>query len=77
MTDPLLRMLASLPQAEPDRGRAARVRTRCHIALARGRRPRAPRRSAGRRLRGTLLAGLGGLYLMETVRQALLLSGLV
>lgn len=77
MTDPLLRMLANLPQAEPDRARAARVRMQCHAALARGRQPGAARRSGGPRLSETLLAGLGGVYLMETVRQALLLFGIV
>ncbi len=77
MTDPLLRVLANLPQAEPDRARASRVRARCHAALARGRKTRAPRTSGGPRLRGTLFAGLGCFYLMEVVRQALFLLGIV
>jgi hypothetical protein len=76
MTDPLLRLLAHLPQAEPDRARAARVRMRCHAALVRGQQSRAPR-LRGRRFRATLLAGLGGVYLIETVRQALLVLGMV
>ena len=76
MTDPLLRMLANLPQAEADRDRAARVRARCHTALARGKR-RAARRSRRPRIWETLLAGLAGVYLIETVRQALLLLGTV
>lgn len=77
MTDPLLRMLSSLPQAEPDHDRAARVRTRCHAVLARRRQRHAPRRNRGPRLIETLLVGLGGVYLLETVRQALLLLGIV
>lgn len=76
MTDPLLRMLANLPQAEPDRARAARVRMRCHAALARGQRRRA-RRSRGPRRTDALLSALGAAYLIETVRQALLLLGIV
>ncbi|HXW05068.1 MAG TPA: hypothetical protein VD833_07545 [Vicinamibacterales bacterium] len=76
MTDPLLRMLSSLPDAAPDPVRAARVRQRCHSALA-PQRPRGRRRLDGWRLRALLLAGLGGLYLMEAVRQAILSSGLV
>lgn len=77
MTDPLFRLLANLPEAEPDRRRAARVRTRCHAVLARGRQPRASRSGRASRLTRTLLAGLGGVYLMETLRQALLLMGIV
>lgn len=74
MNDPLLRMLADLPQAEPDRKRAARIRARCHTALARSQ-PRMLRRSGGPRLNETLLAGLGVVYLIETVRQALFFMG--
>ena len=77
MTDPFIRLLANLPEAEPDRPRAARVRTRCHAVLARGRRPRASRSGRAPRVTRTLLAGLGGVYLIETFRQALLLMGIV
>lgn len=77
MTDPSLRLLANLPEAEPDPRRAARVRARCHAVLARGRQSRASRSHRAPRLTRTLLAGLGGLYLMETFRQALLLMGIV
>ena len=74
MTDPMLRLLANLSKAEPDRARAARVRAACHGALARSR-PRSPRR---RRPVGTwVVAGLGALYLTETVRLALHLSGML
>ena len=51
MTDPLLCMFATLPSAQPDAARAARVRAKCHAALERGRpRPAAKRRYAGFRL---------------------------
>jgi hypothetical protein len=73
--DPLLRMLADLPPAAPDRLRAARVRARCHTALARSQ-PRVLRRSGTARLNETLLVGLGVMYLIETVRQALFFFGL-
>ena len=75
MNDPLLRMLADLPQAEPDRRRAAHVRARCHTALARSQ-SRVLRRSGGARLNETLLVGLGVMYLIETVRQALFFFGI-
>lgn len=77
MTDPLLRMLENLPQAEPDRIRAARVRARCHAALARDRLRGTARRTDGPRPSGALLIGLGGAYLIETIRQALFLFGFV
>jgi hypothetical protein len=76
VTDPLLRMLANLPQEEPNRERAARVRSQCHAALGRSR-PRTERPDGRSRLRETLLLGLGAAYLIETVREALLLSGIV
>ena len=77
MTDPLLRMLADLPQAEPDRARAARVRTRCHAALARHRPPRAHGPNGALRPSEALVAALGGVYLAETIRQVLRLYGIV
>jgi hypothetical protein len=70
-------MLAELPQAEPDRGRAARVRTRCHAALAHRRRPAPSSRRRSERVRGPLLAALGAVYLVESVRQALMLFGII
>lgn len=74
MTDPLLRLLRDLPDAEPDRARADRVRARCHAVLKRNRRP--PRANRGRRITETALACLGAIYLVETVRQALRLLGI-
>jgi hypothetical protein len=76
MTDPLLRMLTDLPQTGPDPARSARVRARCHAALARSRRPRGPRPS-GLRPGDALLAGLGAVYLYETFWLALLFFGIV
>jgi len=75
VTDPLLRMLESLPDAAPDRARADRVRARCHAVLARSRRP--PRANRAVRVTETLLVGLGAIYLVETVRQAILFFGIV
>jgi len=69
MTDPLFRMLAALPPAEPEPARADRVRARCRAILA--------RQTPHRRKRNMtpfwapLLAGLGGVYLGEAIRQAL------
>jgi hypothetical protein len=73
VTDPLLRLLESLPDAEPDRDRAARVRSRCHAALARDRKPRAGQRTRAPFVVVTLVACLGAAYLVETVRQTLIL----
>lgn len=78
MTDPLLGMVAGLPQGTPDRERAARVRARCHAVLAHGR-PRAARRRGNGRLIDRILAYvgpcLGAAYLIESVRLALHLAG--
>jgi hypothetical protein len=73
MTDPLFRLLADLPQAAPDPDRAARIRSRCHAVLARGR--RSPRRKSVQ-LTDAFLAGLGAAYLIEAARLALLFSGI-
>jgi hypothetical protein len=74
--DPLLRRIARLPAAESDRGRAGRVRERCHAALARQRRQEEvqPARSSAF---WPLVAALGGVYITETIRQALLLYGIL
>lgn len=72
MTDSLAQLLADLPRAHPDPRRAARVRSRCHAALARQRR-RSVGRPPARRLWEPLVAGLGGIYLAEIIRQALAL----
>ena len=72
MTDSLTQLLADLPRAEPDPGRAARVRSRCHAALAKQRR-RSIARPPARRVWEPLVAGIGGIYLAEIIRQALAL----
>ena len=81
MSDPLIRLLAELPLAEPDRTRAERTRMGCRALLAQ----RASRASASRRSssgRGTvqlwqlLIAVLGVVYLSEVIAQALKLYGL-
>ena len=77
MTDPLLRLLERLPEADPDPVRAARVRVRCHAALARGRKHEARRRNRAPLVVETLLAVLGAAYVLETARQALILLGIV
>ena len=76
MTDPMLRLLATLPQAEPDRARAARIRSVCHAALAR-QRPPAPRPRRPVSTWEALVAGLAGLYLTETILQASRLFGML
>ena len=47
MSEPLIRLLAELPPAEPDQTGAERIRMRCHAQLAR----QAPRASASQRAR--------------------------
>lgn len=77
MTDPLLRILADLPDAEPDAVRADRLRARCHATLAR----RVPRTSTPPaslpRFPVRVVAGLGGLYFSEVIHQALRLYGIL
>jgi hypothetical protein len=74
--DPFLRLIARLPVAESDRDRARRVGERCHAALARQRRQAdvQPARSSAF---WRLVAALGGVYITETIRQALLLYGIL
>ncbi len=71
MNDPMLDLIAQLPQASMAPDRTRRTQARCHRILAR----RAPSRTAGRPARwrtwSPALIGLGTLYLTEAVRQAL------
>jgi len=76
MTDPLFRLLSTLPQAEADPVRAARVRTACHAELARHRPRRCAQPGRTTRIWELLVAGLGGIYLTETLRLALHAYGL-
>jgi hypothetical protein len=77
MTDSLVKMLAHLPQAEPNQARAARTRARCHSVLNRRRPRRSPRSNVGPHFWAALVAGLGSVYLMETIHQALRLYGII
>jgi hypothetical protein len=80
MSDPLIRLLAELPPAEPDPARAERIRMGCRARLAR----QAPRASASRARarRGrtvqvwqALIAALGIAYLTDVIVQALQVYG--
>ena len=80
MSDPLTRLLAELPLAEPDPARAERTRMGCRALLARqaSRASASPGPSSGR---GTvqvwqlLIAVLGVAYLTEVIVQALSVYG--
>ena len=77
MNDPLLERLARLPDAAPDPDRIARLRARCHARLAR-RPPRASRPSARARAGWeSVVIGVGAGYVIETMRQALYMYGLL
>ena len=76
MPEPLIRLLAELPPAEPDPARAERTRARCRARLAR----QAPRASTspvpgsrGRtpQLWQPLMAVLGVVYLTEVIVQTI------
>jgi hypothetical protein len=73
MTDPLLRLLRDLPQVGVDPSRADRIRTRCHAALSA---PHRNRWSEAAHLWTPVAAGLGGIYLVALLRQALRAYGL-
>lgn len=73
MSEPLIRLLAGLPSADPDPARAERIRVRCRARL----RQQAPRASASTSPRPPvqvwqpLIVVLGFAYLAEAVVQAL------
>ena len=80
MPDPLTRLLAELPLAEPDPARAERTRMGCRALLAR----QTPRASASRGPSSSrrtvqawqlLIAVLGVAYLTEVIVQALSVYG--
>jgi Ca2+/H+ antiporter len=80
MSDPLTRLLAELPLAEPDPMRAERTRMGCRALLARqasraaaSRRPSSGRRSV--QVWQLLIAVLGVAYLTEVIVQALSVYG--
>jgi hypothetical protein len=75
MTDRLLQLLHNLPQATLDPSRAARIRARCHAALA-----HRPHRdsiwSDAADFWAPMAAGFGGIYLTAVLRQVLVAYGL-
>ena len=80
MSEPLIRLLAELPGAEPDPARSERMRVRCRAQLAR----QATRASAAHAVvpRGRtvqvwqpLIVVLGVAYLTEVILQALRVYG--
>ena len=80
MSDPLTRLLAELPLAEPDAARAERTRMGCRALLARQASRAAASRgpSSGRRIVQVwqlLIAVLGVAYLTEVIVQALSVYG--
>ena len=80
MPDPLTRLLAELPLAEPERTRAERTRKGCRAVLARqaSRAPASRGPSSGRstvQVWQLLIAVLGVAYLTEVIVQALSVYG--
>jgi hypothetical protein len=76
MSEPLIRLLAELPPAEPDPARTERTRSRCRARLAR----QAPRAADSRasappvriaHLWQPLIALLGAAYLSQAIVKAL------
>ena len=80
MSEPLMRLLAELPAAEPDPARAERIRMGCRARLARqtlrasALRGPAPRARAAQ-LWQPLVVVLGVAYLTEVIVQALRMYG--
>lgn len=74
MNDALSRVLGELSQAESDRARSDRLRSRCHAMLAK-QRPRTAAGRSGRRLWEPVVVGMGCLYLAGIVREALQVYG--
>ncbi|HEY7169558.1 MAG TPA: hypothetical protein VH417_01855 [Vicinamibacterales bacterium] len=82
MIDPVLderteTLLSRLPALSPDAGRAARVRARCHVQLARHRPASEPTLTFGRRMLAPFVAiGACGVYVYSLVTTALRLAGI-
>jgi hypothetical protein len=80
MSEPLIRLLAELPAAEPDTARSERMRVRCRARLAR-QAPRASASHAAAPRGGTvqvwqpLIVVLGVAYLTEVLLHALRVYG--
>jgi hypothetical protein len=76
MSEPLIRLLAELPLAEPDPARAERNRMRCRARLARQTPGASASRAPALRIRVApawqpLIALLGAAYMIEVIVQAL------
>ena len=67
--DRLLSVIASLPKAESDAARTARLRAKCSAILNAGRQAREQPRQPSPLW--PLMAGLGGLYAAEVIYQTL------
>jgi len=81
MSEPLNRLLAALPQAEPDSRRTARTRMKCRAVLQRQASRAVPRSPASRGsalpVWELLMAVLGAAYLTEFIVQALNVYGVL
>lgn len=80
MAEPLIDLLAALPEAAPDPGRAERLRGRCHARLARQAARRAPAREPRASSPATsawrpLVALLGLAYVVDVIVIALRIYG--
>jgi hypothetical protein len=71
MTDPLLDLIAHLPQASVSPERARRTQERCHRALQRQTRRRRARHSVKSQAWSRAVIALATLYLTAALRQAL------
>jgi len=70
--DPILRLLARLPEQTPDAARAQRIVRRCHSAMARRERRRLRRRRLARRsLEPAVVGGFSLVYLIGMVHDLL------
>ena len=78
MSEPLTRLLAELPPAEPDPARAERIRMRCRArpgAAGVARTPARPTSAEAAQVWQPLIAVLGVAYLTEVIVQALRVYG--
>ncbi len=81
MSEPMIRLLAQLPSAQPDSVRAERIRMRCRARLARQALPTSAPGARSRRGRAAellwqpLIAILGVAYLADVILQAVRVFG--
>lgn len=74
MNDALSRVLGDLPQAQSDQARSDRLRSCCRTVLA-THRARAAARRRVRRLWEPVVVGMGCLYFVGVIREALRVYG--